>query len=152
MVRKKAKILLLLACLPLANCSGGREDQAGVPGHPLPRDLGTGLIVVANPLSCGLTGAEFNRLNEIHADGRIKVRMALIGSETDSLAVAEMTERMSLSMPSVELSVDEYEELVGSQRLRPPVFLLVKQGAPVMTIANTEPALALDAVEVFYSR
>ncbi|MCY3548024.1 MAG: hypothetical protein F4Z31_06665 [Gemmatimonadetes bacterium] len=106
----------------------------------------TGLLVVANPLNCGLTGADWNRINKLHRDGRGDVIVAFVAAEHDTAAATAMIQNMNVLMPHVVIGIQQYLDLAGPLRPRLPAFIAVKQGRPVMTLGNMEPGLALDLV------
>lgn len=136
---------LVVLCLVCQGCSDPAPlgDSASVTGV---LGVETGLLVVANPLNCGLTGADWNRMNELHRDGRGDVVVAFVAAQHDTPAASTMIQRMNLVMPHVIIGIQQYVDLAGPLRPRLPAFVVVKQGRPVMTLGNMEPGLALDLI------
>ena len=142
--------LFALAAIISASCSHseGFDSESSSPSTASGvAGVATGIVVVANPLNCGLTGADLNRLNGLYDDDEIEVVMAFVASPHDSVAVTATVESMGLTMPHIVMSVQEYTELFGPLRPRLPAFIVVKQGNPLMTMGSMDPWLALDLVE-----
>ena len=85
----------------------------------------TGLVVVANALSCGLDGYDIQRLNDIH-NGGLPVNMVLLTPGLRNTPLAnEVAADMGLVMPHQVLASSEFADMVSvSMRTLPAVFLL----------------------------
>ena len=110
----------------------------------------TGIIVVAQPFSCGLSDEDIRYLNRLHGDGRISVTLTFVATAADSTAVAAVASDMGLEVPYRTIEIGEYGDLVTSAGLRAPAFVLARRGRPLLTVTGLEPSLGLGALEVVY--
>lgn len=76
----------------------------------------TGVVAVAHAFNCELEGWTISRLNALHEDGLIPVRVALIGH--DETAVREAVDEMGLAMPVRRIDRASYNRLASSFGVR----------------------------------
>jgi len=100
----------------------------------------TGVVAVAHAFNCELNGWTISRLNALHEDGLIPVRVALIGH--DEIAVRKAVDKMGLAMPFRRIDQASYNRLASSFGVRAPFFLVLKDGWPQSMFGNIDPHLA----------
>lgn len=108
------------------------------------------LLVLANPFSCGLSGAELHRLAVLHEEGRVPVQMVFVARPADSIAVAEAAIEMAFSMPYSILDVDAFARMRRPLGLGLPSFVLARRGRTLAFASNMEPSESLRLLEVLY--
>jgi len=114
--------------------------------------LDTGLAIVLNPFTCGLTGEDIQRLNTLQTEGRVQTEVLFVAEPADSAAVDKVASDMGLGMPYRSMSRRSFVGLTESLALRAPLFVLMRRGRAVAVVSDIETHRALDFLGLMYGR
>ena len=139
-----AMLVLAAGCAneELASLDRGLSEYTGV---------STGVVVLANPFNCNLTGEDIRRLNEIHAAGRLSVVVVFVGvTAADSVAVSAAATDLGLDTPYTYLPRTHLGPLTGSLEITTPSFALFRYGALVLLVSNVSAERGIDLLQAAY--
>ena len=114
--------------------------------------LYTGLTIVLNPFTCGLTGTDIHSLNALQTEGRVQVEVLFVAESADSTAVDKVASDMGLGMAHRLMTRRNFAALTESLALRSPLFVLMRRGRAVAVVSDMETRSVLKVLGLIYGR